>query len=667
MGDWSHEPSASITWMLQSAEINDSALAEALVTEFYTGVIAFAQTLSGNSHLATSAGQAAIIQAVTRRYRFWGETSLQAWLYRLVYLHLRKNGIQDRQSPSQQAQTARKRVPGKFGAIPSDHPGLILNDPLPFLLYYGHGLTEAEIAYILGRELAHLLSNLNQDRMLIFTATHPSFQPHEFHSRFIEASSLAQMGLLDNHIQGELEQHLAGCPLCQAYLSQLPKLEVTWKEELKPASLRTAQVRVACRHILAILSKKAKDPKQLLPYKEFSLVITLVLLLVLFGRTQGIFEASDPHSQNTALPASTSNPTRTPQPTPTPAPLPFELIGYEGDEFFFFDTWTVDGDTWRTIAEKASLREDLVRYLNPTLPEQLARSTRIKLAGLKSSPLFQTTHTSQLSPAPIPLGSSSSTDEILQRAINSTQYWDTLFVDQVFIDYGPPGYSGPALHTSRTQTFASLPYHWISIQAEPDRLTNVVTYVAGDWIFRRPPRSGRLSAVWIPVGSDKSSLPLTDPDLPQAGHFINAGEDLIATRPAVILDWFNEAGWRQQRLWFDALTGTLLKHELYSSPPDEIILQSFMVIEIFYDLPLPDDYFFPPSSSYLQFINRRVIDELQLVSERLGISPQGSVPVTNLVPPLGFDPSQYPFLLKFPFLSNVDEGSVRSQSDAGLQ
>ena len=73
MGDFNQEPSRSITWMLHSAEINDSALAEALVIEFYAGVIAFAMSVSGNPDLAISAGKAAIVQTVSRRYKFWGK------------------------------------------------------------------------------------------------------------------------------------------------------------------------------------------------------------------------------------------------------------------------------------------------------------------------------------------------------------------------------------------------------------------------------------------------------------------------------------------------------------------------------------------------------------------------------------------------------------------
>ena len=661
MGDLNQEPSSSITWMLHSAEINDSALAEALVIEFYEGVIAFAMSVSGNPDLAKSAGQAAIIQAVTGRHRFWGETSLRAWLYRLAYLYLQKNVIQDRQSPSRQALVAQKRMPRKYAPIPADHPSLSLRDPLPFWLYYGHGFTEAEIVYVLEKELSQLLFSLNQDRFHLFSAKHSSGLPSENHIRFIDLSCLAQMGLLDINGQLELEQHLADCRLCQAYRNQLPRLEESWKEELKPPAIGTAQVRVALRHITAILSKKTNGPKYLLPFKELSLVVTLVFLLLLFGRTQGVFEANDTRHPITTLPTSTPNPTRTPLPTPTPAPRPFELYGYEGDDFFYFDTWIVDGDTWKSIAEKAGLREDLVRYLNPSLPEELSRSTRIKLAGLKSSSLFQVTQTAQASPDLLPLGSSSSPEEILQRARLSNQNWDTLFVDQIFIDFGPPGYSGPALQTSRTQLLVSQPDHWISIQGEPDRHVNIVTYAAGDWIFRRTPRHGRISAIWKPGGLDGSSSPIPAADLPQEGTYVNAGLDTVATRPAIILDSFNEAGWRQQRLWFDAFAGTLLKYEIFTGPPEEIVLQSFVVLEIYFDIPLPDDFFFPPSSSYLQYTSRRVIDSQQLVFDRFGTYPQRPVPTTKIIPPVGFEPAQNPLQLEFPFSSIGDVGPAANQ------
>jgi DNA-directed RNA polymerase specialized sigma24 family protein len=640
-------------WMIHNNLIDDATLVEAMLSEFYAGLHGFIFSLSGQPQLASAAGQQAIAQAVMGRHRFWNENSLRAWLYRLAYLHLQKDLSQGKSIFSQSLRVARKS-PASPNVPPQDKTArLYLENRLPALLSYGHGLEQAEIAYILGETTSDLHSYLNQNRLNLYLNAYPTSQLPEDHDRYIDLTFPPPTQSLSFAEQLELEQHLPDCRFCQDFRQRLPDLEKGWRNQFKPATLQPELARIALREIRSLVTASANGRKHLLPVKEISLVIVVLLTLVLFGRTQGVFETIDSRPTYTARPSTTSLPTRIPPPTRTPAPRPVELNGYEGQDYFYYDTWTVDGDTWETMASKAGLRVELVRYLNPNLPDLFPRSTRITLVGLKSSNQFLARADSLPTPPPPLLTASSSPDEILQRARQSVSSWNTLFVDQVFVSYGPPGYSGPPLQNSRIQIYASQPHHWISIQGILDSQKGYLSYGIGDWIFRRTPSQGRFSAVWNPGGFQGSSSPLSTSYLTAGGKYQNAGEDMIVGRPAIMLDWFNEAGSQQQRLWFDAHTGLLLKYEIFNGQQEDIILYSMAVMDVRYDIPFPEDLFYPPGSGYLQFIGGHILDEQHLSSIGGGILSPRPAPPRKIAPPPSFDAAQNPILLQFPVSSSA--------------
>jgi hypothetical protein len=655
------EPSSSIAWMLHSAQVDDATLIEALSSEFYAGLYAFALELSGQPHRATVITQGSICKAVRDRHRFWNETTLRAWLYRLAYLQYQNNPASNKFTISGWIQAGLGFFLGKKALSSAGFSRPDQQSPSPILLRYGHSLEEDEITYVLGEDPAHLHSGLVRDQLKLFEAAYPSSLPPEGHARYIELSYPAQADSLTLSDQLELEQHLTNCSFCQEYRQLLPELEKTWRDHLKPATLPVKQVQAAVLEATTHFAGHDNGHPRLLPLKEISLVVILLFTLVAFGRSQGIFEAIDVRPTQTARPAATSIPTRTPAPTHTPAPHPIELNGYKGEDYFFYFTWTTQGDTWETIASKAGLRVELVRYLNPDLPELFSRSTRVNLVGLKSSAQFQFRPASPSIPTHPPLTSSSPIEEVLHRAMQSSRTWNTLFMDQALVSNGPPGYSGPLLHISRNQVYASQPHSWISIESEAGIRRKFVKYGVGEWVFMRTPDQGIFSAVWNPDGFQGNSSPLSS-DFPAAeGIFQNAGEDIVAGRTAVILDRFNLDGWRQQRLWFDIYTGLVLKNEVYSGSPQEFVVQSMVVNKIYYDIPFPNDLFYPPNSGYLQFIGGSM-DEDQFFSKNTAMLSPRPVPHEKINPPLEFDPAQYPLILNFPAGSS-NNLTVSSESE----
>jgi hypothetical protein len=525
---------------------------------------------------------------------------------------------------------------------------------LPLLLIYGHGLDEAEVAYILNLPVSKVRSRLNRARWHLYTTAYPDSL--EVHAKYLEMIQLVPGAQEALGTQLELDKHLSGCTGCQKYREKLPALERSWKDEYKPNPLPFDQIHHTNEEIHALIVNRTHNRNLLLlPLKEVTLVLVVLLVLVYLGRQQGAFEAYDARPTFTLVPSSTAIPTLTPFPTRTPAPRPVELAGIEGGDYFYFDTWTTEGDTWESIAAKAGLRVELVRYLNPSIPDSLINSTRITLVGLRSSGLFDTASVPSSPLLLEPLNAGSPVMEVLERARQSYQHWGSLWMDQLFISHGPPGYSGPALNAYQIEVYASQPDQWISLQKELEYGLSYITYGVGDWLFGPKTGPGRLSGTWNPGGFQGAASPFNENRLRREYAYQNAGEGEIAGRPAILLDAFR-AGARQQRLWIDALTGLLLKQEIYGGPDEDIIVYSWTARAVRYGIPFPPDFFYPPSHALTEYLEGRKITGDPVSGVDGEILSLRAAPAEKIPPPPGFDISTNPLLMQFPDRPGWEEG-----------
>jgi hypothetical protein len=643
----------SIEWMLHDSQIDNFTLAEALAAEYYPGLHAFVLALNRTPSLPSpNPGLEAIAKAVSERHRFWNDTTIQAWLYRLAYQIHNRN---------QSAFANFLRLPrflkpkqNKNSFPGEDQDYLDPEQHLPLLLIYGHGLDEEEAAYILNLPVLKVRSRLKRARRYLYTAAYPDSL--EIHSQYLEMLRPGAGAQKSIEAQLELDKHLLDCTGCQMYRDKLPALERSWKDEYRPVPLPFDQIHKAKGEIQALIAhQNQRRNLLLLPLKEISVVLVVLLALVYLGRQQGAFEAYDARPTTTLVPTSTAVPTLTPFPTRTPAPRPVELAGIEGEDYFYFDTWTTEGDTWESIAAKAGLRVDLVRYLNPSIPDSLINSTRILLVGLRSSGLFQTASVPSTPLRLEPLTASSPAIEVLERARQSYQHWSSLWMDQLFISHGPPGYSGPALNAYQIEVYASQPDQWISIQKELENGFSYISYGVGDWLFGPKTGPGRLSGTWTPGGFQGAASPFNETRLRTEYAYQNTGEGEIAGRRAILLDAFS-AGARQQRLWIDALTGLLLKQEVYGGPDEEIIVYSWAARAVRYDIPFPPDFFYPPSRALTEYLEGWKITGDPVMGANGEIFSLRAAPAEKIPPPPGFDISTSPLLMQFPDRPGGEEG-----------
>jgi DNA-directed RNA polymerase specialized sigma24 family protein len=217
MGQSNHEPPHSISWMLHSAHVENAALAEVLVSEFYTGLYAFGLSLSGHPELASSSGQAAIAQAISERHRFWNETSLCAWLYRLTYRNLQKKTSLSKLINRIGILGIANFPPVKKTSTQSKALGLDPQDEILLLLSYGHDLEDEEIAYVVQVEPSDIHTRLNRCRTILYRAAYPTSQFSVDHFQLLELSYPAKTDPLPSAEQNRIDQHMAGCPPCQEF------------------------------------------------------------------------------------------------------------------------------------------------------------------------------------------------------------------------------------------------------------------------------------------------------------------------------------------------------------------------------------------------------------------------------------------------------------------
>ncbi len=74
-------PTLTLDWMLQSTQVDDVTLAEALVERFHQGLSCLAEAILGDPASARQVACETIAWAVLNRRQFWNETPLKPWLY----------------------------------------------------------------------------------------------------------------------------------------------------------------------------------------------------------------------------------------------------------------------------------------------------------------------------------------------------------------------------------------------------------------------------------------------------------------------------------------------------------------------------------------------------------------------------------------------------------
>ena len=228
----------------------------------------------------------------------------------------------------------------------------------------------------------------------------------------------------------------------------------------------------------------------------------------------------------------------TPGPTPTARPFPEKAVIYEA----------VGGETLYNIADKIYFNGQILSALNNIPVDQPLEAGQLIMIGISESKVIMPTMPGDIStpraplPTPEALTTDSSSTEIRDRITRANSYWQTLWADALVIQYGPPGYIGEP-DFKRQQIWIDQPYFHYLLDGRNGGLVEYAYSVVGGWENLLNVQTGDLLSN---VGPQELNF---RPELKQMllqnkiaadfqGEIEVIGEDVIAERPALVLNWY---------------------------------------------------------------------------------------------------------------------------------
>ncbi|RPI35133.1 MAG: sigma-70 family RNA polymerase sigma factor, partial [Chloroflexota bacterium] len=234
------EVTSELEWMLQNSQVDDGMLGEALVREYYASIYHLAISILKDHSKAGEVARETIHQAVANRHRYWGETRLRVWLYRIAYQKCRRlAGL----FISQKAGDAISLDSTTSGSPPErEEEGERLwkvivtsgeKNRLPMLLRYVHNLPVREIALVLQANERTVHSRLEHSRQKLkdlgLSAGQPVPAQSNPHYEIEDLISEDLDGILpadaNSQDRARLADHLLECEPCKKHASDLAVLD----------------------------------------------------------------------------------------------------------------------------------------------------------------------------------------------------------------------------------------------------------------------------------------------------------------------------------------------------------------------------------------------------------------------------------------------------------
>jgi hypothetical protein len=383
-------------------------------------------------------------------------------------------------------------------------------------------------------------------------------------------------------------------------------------------------------------------------------------------------------------------------PRPTIKPTPWRVLS--------FDYTSQGGESLASIAEKLDLQ--LSALVDPPSGLQITRDPAAKtLPGdvlefrVRSDPanLPTSTPVQPVLYSQPTLNAQSSLEQVRSRIAQSESLWHTLWADVSFVFYGPQGYSGPALQTSRVWVWMQLPgQSLVKELAEGRYFTSPVLVKNGigyDYsVFNKVSAAPQGNLLPVELG---------DLLLPSRSEWLKIGkplrilrQDSFAGRQVIIVQWqttplvdasaqnpryfyssnylgsllFLLGGYHPSSLLLtvDAQTGVVLRLRQYSDANGHpTLIQEVVANEVAFDVNFSQPGLFDPR------ITGTLVDTVDYnggpVTDHSGYEPastaQGHEPMNRTIPPPGFDPSGEMLTFQYPPGSPGQSGSSNQEVD----
>jgi DNA-directed RNA polymerase specialized sigma24 family protein len=287
-------------WMLQSSEVDDALLSEALIHKYYPGLYQLTLTVTDDPDTAAQVARYAISSAVTRRHRYSGEFSLRVWLYSMGYQAARKTGRKS--SKPLIGEVWEQTGDQHANALSSLLFGLENKFSLPLILRCVHKLSLSEIGHVLGLRDRAVHNRFNSVRRKALAVLYPGSEkdpPHPEMGNFMRESL---DGLFEGknsfEYQARLEMHLDECRECTAYNALLSKTD----EQIRASALllwpvvekSEAELKAVQMGMQVGTERKRMRQSLSLSLKTLSMAAMVVALFALLAFSTDIFGSATP-------------------------------------------------------------------------------------------------------------------------------------------------------------------------------------------------------------------------------------------------------------------------------------------------------------------------------------------------------------------------------------
>ena len=557
------ELTSDLEWMLQSGQVPEDALAAELTRAYFQDLARWLALVLDDPDGAAVASLEAILAAAAQAYRFPGGCSAREWVFQQAA----------RAARGELRQLRRKRLLSGLAAlfgrqgmgISQPETGLqaaawLATDQLPdeprlaACLAWGLGETPESIGTILGKAETDVdgLLELARRRVLLNL---PLFD--------LSRQDLPEQDL-DQTVQAIFE----------ARYRQL------WPEPPEIESLVEA--------VAAEAGRQTGLRSRLLRFKEFAW-LGVVAALVLGG-----FYLVNQLLPEQLPPGAASGPGQSASPDQT---------GLSPDRVLRLDYYAQPGETVDEIGQALELPQAEIERLRDTFANghlDLASPLRIGLVAPEQFP--RPTPVAPVAHRQAPLTINSSPLEIRNLINLSPTLWKTLWLDAVIFDYGPDGYVGSP-HQYRVQSWYSQPDKSLTVvwTSGSDNTHAVLrkngvrysSYQQQGWLEARQDGAER----WDQNLTGDMVFPNRSQIFGRPGQVRVVGEDLVAGRPTIVVDWRTEGDsvWpNRYRMWVDVQTGMILRFQFYSGLDGDSLLGEVIFARLALDVDFPQADLFTP-------------------------------------------------------------------------
>ena len=621
------ELASDLEWMLESGQVTRETLAEALVHEHYPTVYRLARAILDDTPAARWAARETFAIALLEVYRYRGDQGIQAWLYGIALdtCHAAFKSVQRRRTFKATFPVFSK--PSDFGdSLPEtelDAAAWLAIDAMPeqerlaLLMHFALDWSDAQIAATLKMspaDAAALVDRLRQNLLttiwLPFRLAHTENQPHWLDN-------------LDQFLQHSLQRRWPA-----------PEFPPTDLEKLVHQALGRSRLKNTRRRLQSMA-------------KELALVGATILVVV--GAVWGgnrLWPEPAPQPPATVLVTrlveAIEDPTAL---TPTSAPGSQEALHI-----------VVAGDTLSKLAKKWGVSIIELRNFN-----RLSLSDEIQPGQILVNPARLSTISTRIAtslPPAIPtptIDAATDWNLILEHLAKPPgQGVFTAWINAQVIDYGPPGYIGPA-RLDRLQTWIS-PDQLLVLSGSYEKLQEVWLQTDGA-IYQAQP------------GAEQPQFVLTaqTPELRQfliqklpLGEILGTHNQSIfafsrlevtkieqqAGRTSLVVDGYTPGNLLSTRFWVDRSSGLVLRKQVFGLD-GATLLREINVTSILYNIDFPQSLFAPAWPWRGGYARDQSGDPIQAsVSSPFSLPGRPELDYDN-PPPLFFDISSSTLSLQF--------------------